>query len=142
MTARDVQFRFLQLVVSAVADERLTIALLHWDGAQLRFAASLERLPQTLGPEIRTALRVTLDSLATEVVRAGDKPLEQLRVREGKSGTIHWSGVRRARTASSELHFARLAADLHLVTRSTCSSRRPAPRAALRGASPRNRSGG
>lgn len=121
MSSRDVEFRLLQLVVSAVADERVTIALLHWDGAQLRFASNSGRLPTNLGPG-GEAIRATLRALRNHVAHrtAGGQGLLDLgvdlvhEVREGRGSMLSWSPIRRGRTSSSEEHFQRLARELQL----------------------------
>lgn len=119
MSSRDVEFRLLQLVVSAVADERVTVALLHWDGAQLRFASNPSRLPAKLGPG-GEAVRATIRALRNQVVHARGQGLLDLgvdlvhEVREGRGAMLSWSPLRRGRTSSSEAHFLRLAQELEL----------------------------
>jgi hypothetical protein len=135
-----VEFRLLQLVVSAVADERVTVGLLHWDGTELRFAASLRRVPDRWSSAGLTALQSTLDALKADTLdfsNRSQRPLtagiDSVRaVREGHSGVVAWSPIRRARTASSKDHFERLATELALTPAS------PEARTPRTGESPRS----
>jgi len=43
---KPIEYRFLQLILSHVAGDRLTLALIHWDGERLRVASSFAPLAQ------------------------------------------------------------------------------------------------
>jgi hypothetical protein len=122
-----VQFRLLQLVVNHVADERVTLALVHWDGVQCRFAASSARVPDTI-PSKRDiqrtlhSLRLVARDLQTKPPL--DLPLESLfPIFSGHSGLLTWGAARVARTKDPARHFDFLVEQLGL---------RPAARARRR----------
>lgn len=119
MSSRDVEYRLLQLVVSAVGDERITLALLHWDGRELRFAANATRASRSnaaVTPDVRRTIR----ALRSEAVANVGQGLLNLGVdllhdvREGRGGLLAWGPIRRGRTASASRHFAELARELDL----------------------------
>lgn len=113
MVACDVEFRLLQVVVSSVGDERVTLALVHWDGTHFRVATNARRIPDGLGQGAK-AVRASLRALRS-VVRAevsGRGVLDG--VPEGRGGLLYWGPLRRGRTQSSASHFRRLANELDL----------------------------
>jgi hypothetical protein len=123
-----VEFRFLQLIVSPVSGDKLTLALVHWNGETLRVASSLEPLRTIQSARQKTTIRRTvkewLEALrSTEPTAAASPPdspratvgLAQLfPVREGLGGALFWSPVSGGKTNSPARHFEELRAHLHL----------------------------
>jgi hypothetical protein len=118
-----VEFRLLQYVISHVGGDRITVALLHWDGARLRVAHSLVGLVVCDAAQ-RDVLRKTVEVL----VSRADELAEQMEstprlntgladlfpVREGLGGALYWTPVVEIETAAPEAHFAELASSLRL----------------------------
>lgn len=117
----NIEFRLLQLIVSHVSGDRLTIGLLHWDSFRLRAAMSFQSIPPWMASD-----REDLESSARAMIRAATGRryntgssflgLEHVvPVREGLGGALAWSIVHTARTGNAEAHFRGLAAELHLT---------------------------
>ena len=110
-----VEFRFLQFVVSPVSDDRITIALLHWDGRDMRFAHSTARIPAALSIH-RPALDRELKAIERQVrkLRHHSGNLLALtdvyRVTEGRGASLLWAPVRAGETKNAAAHFAELSA--------------------------------
>lgn len=102
-----VEFRFLQVVVSHIADERVTIGLLHWDGTKMRVSTSLARVPG--GIPSKADLEDTLRTM-----RNVKKLTDLCPARATETGLLSWSGVRMAHTNSVQQHFERLSLELGL----------------------------
>src|SRR5689334_6733314 len=97
---KTVEFRFLQYVISHAGGDRITVALLHWDGSRLRVVHSLAGLA-ICEPAQRDVVRKTVAVL----VRRAEELAEQLDsdprlntgladlfpVREGLGGALYWS---------------------------------------------------
>lgn len=131
MTPVTVQFRFLQVVTSHIADERVTVALLHWDGRDLRIAVNASRVPDSvpskgdLGSMLR-ALRVGL--LARAKAPALNMSLDQLSpVPLGETGLLSWGTLRTGQTSNPQLHFDHLATALGLEPKAARRERTAEP---------------
>ncbi len=118
-----VEFRLLQYVISHVGGDRITVALLHWDGAQLRVAHSLTGLAICDATQ-RDVVRKTVEVLATRAEELAEQMETTPRlntgladlfpVREGLGGALYWTPVVEIETAAPEAHFAELASSLRL----------------------------
>ena len=113
-----VEFRYLYFVPSHVGDDRLTIALLHWDGDRLRLAHSVERISGPLSSH-RGALERELSALEQRVRDSHPKPGvgldDALRVTTGRGPSLLWSPVRVGQTEDAEAHFEDLRSQLGLI---------------------------
>jgi hypothetical protein len=125
MTTRTphVEYRLLQLVVSHLGGDRLTVGLLHWDGHELRVASS--RAPFAMLPQAhRSAVRETAAEFirsARRLERAVKKnpPLdiglkELFPVREGLGASLHWTPVASLEARDAASHFSELRRSLRL----------------------------
>lgn len=120
---KKVEFRLFQLVLSHVSGDRVTLALLHWDGRTLRFASSEAPL-KALSPDQRLAAREVLRDVMRKVratsQRVAKKPrldlglAELFPVRQGFGASLYWSPVTAVRTDFAEAHFANLREELRL----------------------------
>jgi hypothetical protein len=116
--ASRVEYRVFSASADPLGEERYPLALVHWDGRQLRYAAR-ERLPGALEREERglsrvlKALRRRVRSVPTAQLDIGlDHVFD---VRDGDAGTTAWSPIRIARTQDAADHFERLVRDLRLA---------------------------
>lgn len=112
-----VEFRFLQLVVSHVSGDRVTLGLIHWDGSQLRVAHSFSHLAfceaerrdivkRTVSAKLRRA-----EKQAREVQQKGGfmYGLEHLvPVREGLGSSLFWTPIQVSQTENPAAHFEAL----------------------------------
>ncbi len=125
MPSQTLEFRYLQVVTNALAGDRTTVGLLHWDGSELRYSFSLTavRALDTFD-DIDQAVRA-LDRMLARTRRALDpslalfpKSLEALLRLETKTGdALVWSSVRRGISADAVGHYAELRAKLGLLPR-------------------------
>ena len=123
---KQVEFRFLQLLVSHVSGDRVTLGMIHWDGEKLRMSSSFSHLSfcdavrrdvvkRTVTAKLRRAERQ-----GREAAKRGEKGqslfgLEDLvRVREGLGSSLYWSPVQKSRTHDAEAHFESLKAQTRL----------------------------
>jgi hypothetical protein len=119
-----VEFRLLQLLLSHDSGDRLTLALLHWDGAQLRVASSMASLI-ALDVRDREPLRAT----AREWVRRAESTAARIRhgqgeldlglqnlfpVRAGVGSSLLWTAVTTVDVRSASEHFDELRTSLRL----------------------------
>jgi hypothetical protein len=119
MSVRDVEFRFLQVVANHVADERVTVGLLHWDGTELRIAVNPGRVPDALGakPDLQSLLR----SIETSYLPMAKHPSlsasldDLIQAPLGEAGLLTWSALKIGQTRDSKTHFEQLASALGLV---------------------------
>jgi len=117
MTA-SIQFRFLQVVVNHAADERVTVALVHWDGRELRVAVNPTRIPDSipskadLGPLLRSLRLSLIARLPQLALPMGFDDL--LPLGGGETGLLSWSAVHQGTTADPRGHFEYLARSLNL----------------------------
>jgi hypothetical protein len=68
-----VEFRLLQVVLSALSGDRVTVALTHWDGARLRVAFAPTALTAVDAPA-RECIRTALD----DIIRKAHRRARQL----------------------------------------------------------------
>jgi hypothetical protein len=118
-----VEFRLLQYIISHVGGDRITVALLHWDGAQLRVAHSLAGLAICDAGQ-RDVVRKTVEVLVTRAEELAEQMETAPRlntgladlfpVREGLGGALFWTPVVEIETADAEAHFAELGSSLRL----------------------------
>jgi hypothetical protein len=129
-----VQFRFLQLVLSHVTGDKVSVALLHWDGETLRVASSLEPLA-VCAPEQRSAIQATVKTFVSRAkqrareLSAEQKPLDSgladlFRVREGLGSALYWSPVAAVDTRGPADHFEALCSVARLDRQKRRSPRR------------------
>ncbi len=112
------EYRIFSASADPLGEERYPLALVHWDGKELRYAAR-DRVPSALEKEERALARV----LRAMRRRVRELPSPQLDVgldamfdvRAGDAGATAWSTKRIAMTRDAADHFARLVADLHLA---------------------------
>ena len=110
-----VQSRFLQVVLSAVSGDRITVGLVHWDRTRMRTASSFAALPH-LPRDARKPIEDTVAALlrqAEAVTNQHDQMglfdlADVMPVREGMGARLGWSEVRTARTSDADAHFREL----------------------------------
>lgn len=128
-----VEFRLFQLVLSHVSGDRVTLALLHWDGRTLRFASSeagLKALSSGQRAAARHVLRDVMRRVRVEARKAAKAPALDLglshlfRVREGLGAALYWSPVTTLQTPFPEAHFASLRQELRLLPETEKRTRR------------------
>jgi hypothetical protein len=118
-----VEFRLLQVILSPVSGDRLTLALLHWDGTNLRVAASRTGIGSMRAPH-REGVRVAMDEIVREARKRATsisrKPVLNIGlahvfpVREGIGAALHWTAIATSITSNAEAHFAALRHELGL----------------------------
>jgi hypothetical protein len=119
-----IEYRFLQLILSPVADDKVTLGLLHWDGRTLRLASSYEPLA-ILEPSYRETIRRAVHAIMQRASRvAGDvaqKPTLNIGlkhlfpVREGFGAALFWSPIRSITAEhDAEAHFEELRRQVRL----------------------------
>ena len=115
-----VEFQLLQLVVSYVGDERVTLGLLHWDGRTLRTHFDRGRTPPWLAID-RDDLDRTMDAIETTVqrwaeqARAGQRLAEVVPVRQGAGSLLVWGPISTGQTRFPGAQYQELLELLHLV---------------------------
>ncbi len=118
-----VGFRLLQLILSHVSGDRVSLALLHWDGERLRVASSLSALT-ALTPGERDGVQASVLDIVREAtsiahrLETSPQPSDELThvfpVREGFGAALYWTPVTTVHTSDSEGHFDALVRELHL----------------------------
>lgn len=107
-----IEYRYLQVVLSHEADERLTLGLIYWDGSSMRVAYSKVKMRMLLNlcgadySAIPVGARALLDS-AAKVRRRGSLS-KVYPVREGFGAALYWSPVHKARPSDAYLLFREL----------------------------------
>lgn len=116
-----VEFQLLQLVVSYVGDERVTLGLLHWDGHQLRFHFDRKRAPSWLSID-RKDLERTMDAIELAIHRWSEqaRPLQRLSevvpVRQGEGSLLVWGPIQTGSTRFPEAQYQQLLELVHLAS--------------------------
>ncbi|HUE29210.1 MAG TPA: hypothetical protein VMP89_20715 [Solirubrobacteraceae bacterium] len=122
---KKVGVRLLQIILSHESGDRITAAVLHWDGEHLRVASSLAGLVM-LEPEERDGFRVAILAIVGEAEKVarrieetpGPRPemglAEVFPVREGLGASLYWTPVSTLRTSDPAAHFEGLVRELHL----------------------------
>ena len=133
-----VEFRLLQVVLSAVSGDRVTVALVHWDGTRMRVASSPTALTVVDAPS-REGIRAAVE----DYVRKAQRRARQLEktpelniglahafpVREGMGAALCWTPISSRETRDAEAHFLELRSETRLVHEPLQRMRRvpPAP---------------
>jgi hypothetical protein len=133
-----VEFRLLQFIISHVTGDRVSVALLHWDGRQLRVASSLDHLA-VCSPAQRQIVRSTVKILLAKAAKVArgltrrarlDLGLRELfPVREGLGAALYWTPPTVVETGDIEAHFEELSAKLRLDREGVRQPRRFSSRA-------------
>jgi len=128
-----VEFRLLQVILSPVSGDRVTVALLHWDRTTFRVASSTAAL-RALERDHREGLRVAIQDVVRSAERKTKEVSERpvldiglahvLPVREGFGAALYWSPVTAVETADAEAHFAELRQELRLDANALTRGRR------------------
>lgn len=119
MRSERVEFRLLQLLCNPVGDERVTVALIHWDGRQLRFAWNRTKVPHGLAG-VRRDIHAVLGSIHRNI-----RPyISELHlsfglnhvypVPEGYGSLLVWTPLKVGTTGDPQAHFAELVSVLDL----------------------------
>ncbi len=112
-----VEYRMLHVTVSPLTGDRLTVALLHWDGNALRIASSLAPLAHvhtTQREHLRRAINAKIKraKIASRTLEEHQGNLyglaELVSVREGEGSSLFWSPVLRSATHNAQDHFEEL----------------------------------
>jgi hypothetical protein len=116
---KPIEYRFLQYILSHVTGDRLTLALVHWDGEHLRTASSFAPLsyPDVAQREIvRRTVEAKLARAAKQVEKAeqGMGLKDVVPVREGLGAALYWSPIQTSLASNPEKHFASLCESLRL----------------------------
>jgi hypothetical protein len=120
----NVEFRLLQVVLSAVSGDRVTAALVHWDGAHLRVASSRGAL-SVVDPAHRDGIRTAVEDFVRRAERRalslGRKPeldaglAHIFPVREGAGAALYWTPVACLETRDAGAHFVELERETRLA---------------------------
>ncbi len=119
MQSQRVEFRLLQLLCNPVGDERVTVALIHWDGRQIRFAWNRSKIPNSLA-HVRRDINAVLGSIRQSIQPRTKKlhlsfGLDQVfHVPEGSGSLLVWAPSRVGVTSDPQAHFAELVSVLDL----------------------------
>jgi len=124
---KPIEYRFLQIIVSHVTGDRLTLALIHWDGERLRVASSFASLSSRVTAQEDIVRRTVLAKLARAARQAEQAPaglgLKQVvPVREGLGAALYWSPIRASLASDPEAHFQELCESLQLETSATAAA--------------------
>jgi hypothetical protein len=116
---KSIEYRFLQIILSHVAGDRITLALLHWDGERLRVGSQLASpvlrdLPHREIVERTVTVKLARAARQAEQAAAGLSLSEVVPVREGLGAALYWSPLRTSTTSDAEAHFRELCAGLRL----------------------------
>lgn len=116
---KSIEYRFLQIIVSHVTGDRLTLALIHWDGDLLRVASSFASLSPRVTAQEDVVRRTVRAKLARAVRQAEQAPpglgLQQVvPVREGLGAALYWSPIRTSLAGDPQAHFEELCESLRL----------------------------
>lgn len=117
MSSRTVEFRLLQLVLNPIGDERRTIAMLHWDGTDMRLAWNRAELHSVVR-HAKEDVGLVLDAIHQNVrdmlptwqsrMPSGRGLASVYPVVEGLSGLLVWGPVRMGQAGNAEAHFREL----------------------------------
>jgi hypothetical protein len=111
-----VEYRIFSASPDPMGEERYPLALVHWDGTQLRFATR-ERIPTALARQ-QVSLGRVLRALRRQADAASPDRHVGLQaafgVRGGDAGVTAWGAIRVGTTRDSDAHFLQLAEDLRL----------------------------
>jgi hypothetical protein len=125
---KKVGVRLLQIILSHVSGDRITVAVLHWDGEHLRVASSLAGLAM-LEPDERDGFRTAILDIVGEAEKVArrveetpapepERSLAEIfPVREGLGASLYWTPVSTARPSDPAAHFQHLVRELHLEPR-------------------------
>lgn len=118
-TPKPIEFRLLQLQCNPVGDERLTVALVHFDGTEVRFAWNRSRVPPALA-HLRNDVNDALDILFLRLrpfLGSLHLPVgldHMLQVQEGFGSLLIWGPLQRGMTIDSAAHYDELGRMLEL----------------------------
>lgn len=111
-----VQYRFLQVLVHPIADERVTVGIVHFDGHHVRFAFRSERSPKAQY-EVAEAIKGYEEVLT--ILRKNIPPgfsLESYRgLPHGDQGFLTWHKTQASFTKDPWNHFKTIVMDIGLV---------------------------
>ncbi|MBI2395929.1 MAG: hypothetical protein HYV09_40570 [Deltaproteobacteria bacterium] len=114
---KTVEFRLVQIVLSQVGDDRLTVGIVHWDGEKIRTATSFRGVPKG----DRRLLERTVKNQIARFKRAVPKTpglnfglASLVHVREGLGASLLWTAPNRGRTRNPQAHFDELVKMLKL----------------------------
>lgn len=118
-----IEFRLLQVILSPVSGDRITLALLHWDGRTLRVTSSMAGLI-ACEPAHREGIRMAAEDIVRQAhrtsARVEKEPLLDVGlahvfpVREGLGAALYWTPITTLRSADAVAHFAELRQELRL----------------------------
>lgn len=118
-----VEFRLLQVVLSSVSGDRVTVALVHWDGAQLRVASSPTAFT-AVDASHRDGIRAAVEDIvrranrrAREIEKQGELDVglaHAFPVREGMGAALYWTPVSYCETSDPGAHFLELRREIRL----------------------------
>lgn len=118
-----VEFRFYQCLLNPTSGDRVTLALVYWDGSRLRCAHSLRVLPALPGAQ-RRLLGRALQTLEEQVLLVNESPERSggtlqgvFPVREGLGSLLFWSELQGGLPSNPELHFRELCSLLRFSPR-------------------------
>lgn len=117
-----IEYRMLHVMVSPFTGDRLTVALLHWDGEVLRIASSLAPLAHvhtTQREHVRRAINAKIKRAKKAGITVKNQRTlyglaELFRVREGEGASLFWSPVLSGMSHNAQAHFEELRALAHL----------------------------
>jgi hypothetical protein len=118
-----VEHRFLQLILSPVSGDRITLALLFWDGVRLRVASLIDL--GMVAPAHREGIRIaaedivaaaetTAHDLAASAPAPGTGLAHIFPVREGYGAALYWAPIATVQTQDADAYFAELVTELRL----------------------------
>lgn len=120
---KKVEFRLLQVILSPISGDRVTVALVHWDGTQLRVAASTHGLA-AVDRSHREGIRAAIGDATRKAKRAAEQVASEpvldlglaqlLPVREGLGAALYWAPIVTMTTRNAEAHFEELKRDTRL----------------------------
>jgi hypothetical protein len=119
-----IEYRFLQLILSHVTGDKLTLALLHWDGQRLRVASSFVPLsyrdvaqPDVVQQTVRAKLERAIKQAKQAPAGLGLK--DAVPVREGLGAALYWAPIRTSLASNAQAHFQELCESLRLEAGAT-----------------------
>ena len=116
-----VEFRYYQCLLNPTTGDRVTVALVYWDGEKLRCAHSLSVLPTLPVAQRRLVARAVkavherVQFVNEQGPREGGALQEVFSVREGLGSLLFWAELRGALTNAPDEHFAELCTLLHFT---------------------------
>jgi len=106
-----VEFRLVQVVLSHIGDERITVGLVHWDGTTMRVAIGVPRLPRFDNRGSIGAIRSAVKADGRRALRAkGPGILADVFPVRGGPGSAYpyWTHIRIGESSLPEAHFEEL----------------------------------